>query len=161
MFCFIYLIEKCQVLFFPPKSKTKDLHPPPFKNKGVTAVWPLRIHSKFAFFSHFPPLFPPFSQRTSSITLPHFSPFQRPPITQNAPQRSSTQNRELRTVNCELPHRVLSSPQRVSMQKPASNQMLALSGSRRWSRSRARSICPRKHLRVLPQRTRPSLFASD
>ncbi len=32
---------------------------------------------------------------------------------------------------------------------------------KRWSRSRARCICPRKHLRVLPTRTRPSLFASD
>jgi hypothetical protein len=31
----------------------------------------------------------------------------------------------------------------------------------RWSRLRARSICPRKHLRVLPTRTRPSLFAGD
>jgi hypothetical protein len=32
---------------------------------------------------------------------------------------------------------------------------------KRWSRSRARSICPRKHLRVLPTRTRPSLFGGD
>ena len=30
-----------------------------------------------------------------------------------------------------------------------------------WSRSRVRGICPRRHLRVLPTRTRPSLFASD
>jgi hypothetical protein len=33
--------------------------------------------------------------------------------------------------------------------------------SKRWSRSRARIICPRKHLRVLPTRTRPSQFAGD
>ncbi|MDE3062537.1 MAG: hypothetical protein KGJ51_05710 [Acidobacteriota bacterium] len=33
--------------------------------------------------------------------------------------------------------------------------------SRRWSRARARIICPRKHLRVLPIRTRPSLFGGD
>ena len=38
--------------------------------------------------------------------------------------------------------------------------MLAPAGIR-WSRWRARMICPRKHLRVLPMRTRPSLFASD
>jgi hypothetical protein len=31
----------------------------------------------------------------------------------------------------------------------------------RWSRSRARCICPRRHLRVLPTRTRPSLFGGD
>jgi hypothetical protein len=33
--------------------------------------------------------------------------------------------------------------------------------SKRWSRSRARGICPRRHLRVLPTRTRPSLFGGD
>jgi hypothetical protein len=32
---------------------------------------------------------------------------------------------------------------------------------KRWSRSRARVICPRRHLRVLPTRTRPSLFGGD
>jgi len=32
---------------------------------------------------------------------------------------------------------------------------------KRWSRSRARGICPRRHLRVLPTRTRPSLFGGD
>jgi hypothetical protein len=32
---------------------------------------------------------------------------------------------------------------------------------KRWSRSRAQRMCPRKHLRVLPARTRPSLFAGD
>jgi hypothetical protein len=36
-----------------------------------------------------------------------------------------------------------------------------LPGNRRWSRSRARCICPRRHLRVLPTRTRPSLFGGD
>jgi hypothetical protein len=46
------------------------------------------------------------------------------------------------------------------MHKDISNPM-SLAPNRRWSRSRARSICPRKHLRVLPTRTRPSLFASD
>jgi hypothetical protein len=30
-----------------------------------------------------------------------------------------------------------------------------------WSRSRVRGICPRRHLRVLPTRTRPSLFGGD
>jgi hypothetical protein len=33
--------------------------------------------------------------------------------------------------------------------------------AKRWSRLRARSICPRRHLRVLPIRTRPSLFGGD
>lgn len=32
---------------------------------------------------------------------------------------------------------------------------------KRWSRSRAHCICPWKHLRVLPTRTRPSLFGGD
>jgi hypothetical protein len=30
-----------------------------------------------------------------------------------------------------------------------------------WSRSFVRSLAPRRHLRVLPTRTRPSLFGSD
>jgi len=30
-----------------------------------------------------------------------------------------------------------------------------------WSQTFARAIAPRKHLRVLPTRTRPSLFGSD
>lgn len=46
------------------------------------------------------------------------------------------------------------------MYKQTSNAVL-LAPTQRWSRSRARMICPRKHLRVLPTRTRPSLFASD
>ena len=33
--------------------------------------------------------------------------------------------------------------------------------ARRWSRQRALSICPRRHLRILPTRTRPSLFSGD
>jgi hypothetical protein len=33
--------------------------------------------------------------------------------------------------------------------------------AKRWSRLRARCICPRRHLRVLPTRTRPSLFGGD
>jgi hypothetical protein len=36
-----------------------------------------------------------------------------------------------------------------------------LPAKRRWSGSRARCICPRRHLRVLPTRTRPSLFGGD
>jgi hypothetical protein len=47
------------------------------------------------------------------------------------------------------------------MQSLAAKHALYLPASRRWSRLRARSICPRQHLRVLPTRTRPSLFASD
>ncbi len=31
----------------------------------------------------------------------------------------------------------------------------------RWSPGRERGICPRRHLRVLPIRTRPSLFGGD
>jgi hypothetical protein len=33
--------------------------------------------------------------------------------------------------------------------------------TKRWSRSRAQRMCPRKHLRVPPTRTRPSLFGGD
>ena len=36
-----------------------------------------------------------------------------------------------------------------------------LPAKRRWSGLRARCICPRRHLRVLPTRTRPSLFGGD
>jgi hypothetical protein len=38
---------------------------------------------------------------------------------------------------------------------------LTAPATKRWSRSRARCICPRRHLRVLPTRTRPSLFGGD
>jgi len=37
----------------------------------------------------------------------------------------------------------------------------AANSSRRWSRTYARVIAPRRHLRVLPTLTRPSLFGSD
>jgi hypothetical protein len=36
-----------------------------------------------------------------------------------------------------------------------------LPANRRWSGWRARCICQRKHLRVLPTRTRPNLFGGD
>jgi hypothetical protein len=39
--------------------------------------------------------------------------------------------------------------------------LICAPAARRWSRSRARCICPRRHLRVLPIRTRPSLFGGD
>jgi hypothetical protein len=47
------------------------------------------------------------------------------------------------------------------MQPRAARRLLLLPAVKRWSRLRARCICPRQHLRVLPMRTRPSLFASD
>jgi hypothetical protein len=56
---------------------------------------------------------------------------------------------------------VLSCHQRVPMQKHAMNGAQQIPAARRWSRSRARCICPRRHLRVLPTRTRPSLFGGD
>jgi hypothetical protein len=42
-----------------------------------------------------------------------------------------------------------------------SGELGLIPATRRWSRSRDRSICPRRHLRVLPIRTRPSLFGGD
>jgi len=42
----------------------------------------------------------------------------------------------------------------------AANRLL-VPANRRWSQLRERSIGPRRHLRVLPVRTRPSLFAGD
>jgi hypothetical protein len=47
------------------------------------------------------------------------------------------------------------------MHMRASHASIAEPPKRRWSGSRARIICPRKHLRVLPTRTRPSLFGGD
>lgn len=47
------------------------------------------------------------------------------------------------------------------MKTGAAKYLWLMPATKRWSRSRARSICPRQHLRVLPIRTRPSLFASD
>jgi hypothetical protein len=38
---------------------------------------------------------------------------------------------------------------------------IATPARKRWSRLRARVIGPRRHLRVLPSRTRPSLYAGD
>jgi len=40
-------------------------------------------------------------------------------------------------------------------------QSLHPPATKSWSRLRVRSICPRRHLRVLPTRTRPSLFGGD
>ena len=57
--------------------------------------------------------------------------------------------------------RVLSCDQRGSMQSHFSNALQSMPATKRWSRSRARCICPRRHLRVLPTRTRPSLFGGD
>jgi hypothetical protein len=48
----------------------------------------------------------------------------------------------------------------VFMHLRAANRLLA-PANRRWSLSLERSICPRRHLRVLPTRTRPSLFGGD
>jgi hypothetical protein len=47
------------------------------------------------------------------------------------------------------------------MHKQTTHAMLFAPASRRWSQSRAHIICPRKHLRALPTRTRPSLFGGD
>ena len=47
------------------------------------------------------------------------------------------------------------------MHNPYLGAAHVMSTRKRWSRARARSICPRWHLRVLPTRTRPSLFGGD
>ncbi len=47
------------------------------------------------------------------------------------------------------------------MQTRISRELLTAPAAKRWSRSRARGLCPRRHLRVLPIRTRPSLFGGD
>jgi hypothetical protein len=47
------------------------------------------------------------------------------------------------------------------MHSRAIQDSLLAPARKRWSRSRAQRICPRKHLRVLPTRTRPSLFGGD
>lgn len=47
------------------------------------------------------------------------------------------------------------------MQTRIANGFLPAPAVKRWSRSRERAICPRRHLRVLPTRTRPSLFGGD
>jgi hypothetical protein len=38
---------------------------------------------------------------------------------------------------------------------------VSLPAAKCWSRSRVRCIRPRRYLRVLPTRTRPSLFGGD
>jgi hypothetical protein len=48
-----------------------------------------------------------------------------------------------------------------SMQMRANRKLPQAPATKRWSRSRAQRMCPRKHLRVLPTRTRPSLFGGD
>jgi hypothetical protein len=47
------------------------------------------------------------------------------------------------------------------MHKHEGNGAMMIPARKRWSGSRVRSICPRRHLRVLPTRTRPSLFGGD
>jgi hypothetical protein len=47
------------------------------------------------------------------------------------------------------------------MQMRIDRGLLPAPATKRWSRSRERGICPRRHLRVLPIRTRPSLFGGD
>jgi hypothetical protein len=49
----------------------------------------------------------------------------------------------------------------ILMQMHATNALPMTPACKRWSQSRARIICPRRHLRVLPTRTRPSLFGGD
>ena len=50
---------------------------------------------------------------------------------------------------------------RGPMPMRAVHGMLVAPAAKCWSRLRARCICPRRHLRVLPIRTRPSLFGGD
>ncbi len=47
------------------------------------------------------------------------------------------------------------------MQTRIAKGFLPAPAAERWSQSRERSLCPRRHLRVLPIRTRPSLFGGD
>jgi hypothetical protein len=42
-----------------------------------------------------------------------------------------------------------------SMQMRANRELPQAPATKRWSRSRAQRMCPRRHLRVLPIRTRP------
>ena len=55
---------------------------------------------------------------------------------------------------------VVCSAQRAPMRASATNSHHD-SSRKRWNRAFARAIAPRQHLRVLPTRTRPSLFGSD
>jgi hypothetical protein len=59
-----------------------------------------------------------------------------------------------------VPHAILDLSG-VLMYTRALKDLLPLPAKKRWSWSRAQRICPRKHLRVLPTRTRPSLFSGD
>jgi hypothetical protein len=56
--------------------------------------------------------------------------------------------------------RVVCSAQRAFMRASATNSHHD-SSRKRWNRAFARALAPRQHLRVLPTRTRPSLFGSD
>jgi hypothetical protein len=47
------------------------------------------------------------------------------------------------------------------MQMRANRELPQAPATKSWSRSRAQRMCPRRHLRVLPTRTRPSLFGGD
>jgi hypothetical protein len=47
------------------------------------------------------------------------------------------------------------------MQPLAAKASTFLPAASRWSRSRARILCPRRHLRVLPTLIRPRLFGGD
>ncbi|HZB88076.1 MAG TPA: hypothetical protein VE291_05420 [Terracidiphilus sp.] len=47
------------------------------------------------------------------------------------------------------------------MQNSSHSTQTLMPATKRWSGARARGICPRRHLRVLPTRTRPSLFGGD
>jgi hypothetical protein len=47
------------------------------------------------------------------------------------------------------------------MQTHAAKGLPFVPAAKRWSRSRALCICPRRHLRLLPSRTRPRLFGGD
>jgi len=58
-------------------------------------------------------------------------------------------------------HAILSSAEDLEMHTCHSSGTRLIPATKRWSRARARIICPRRHLRVLPTRTRPSLFGGD
>ncbi len=45
------------------------------------------------------------------------------------------------------------------MHTRATHELLQGPATKRWSR--AQHMCPRRHLRILPARTRPSLFGGD
>jgi len=97
----------------------------------------------------------PGSEAAGSWSLP------RPGKRQSSPLlTASCSTLGCKRLECPGPRVVFCLQAGFPMQIRAANSP-ALAPSRRWSGSRARSICPRRHLRVLPTRTRPSLFASD